>query len=432
MQSANLTTRRSFLRRGAGLAGALLVPAIAPSTVLGQAGAPGANDRIRVGFIGTGHRARLLMSQMPKGAEIVAITDCHRKRCEEALKEKGASWRIHKDYRQLLESKDIDAVVVPTTDHGRVLPCIHACQAGKDVYAEKPLTLTVHEGRVLVNAFRRYGRVFQVGSQQRSMEMNRFACELVRTGGLGKLEAVLGCNYTGPGRCENLPGETAPEGLDWDMWCGPTELVPFNSRRFGGWMGCRDYSGGEMTNWGAHGIDQVQWALGMDAGGPTEVWPETPGPNGKVSFRYAGSPSDPAPSGLVLKLELEKGPMGGAVFIGEKGKIEIDRNRFTATPRELVKEPPEPQKAEIWEGPGWQAKYHIQDWLDCIRSRARPVADVEIGHRSITMCHLANIAREVGRKLRWDPEQEVFPDDREASALLDRPRRKGYELPDLT
>jgi predicted dehydrogenase len=417
-------SRRSFLRRSAAMAAsALAAPLVVPATCLGQAGVPGANDRIRVGFIGTGHRARLLMDQMPKGGEIVAITDCHRKRCEEALKEKGAKWRIHKDYRQLLESKDIDAVVVPTTDHGRVLPCIHACQAGKDIYAEKPLTLTIHEGRVLVSTVRRYKRVFQVGSQQRSMEMNRFACELVRTGGLGKLEAVLGCNYTGPGRCENLAGEPIPEGLDWDMWCGPTELLPFNGSRFGGWMGCRDYSGGEMTNWGAHGLDQVQWALGMDTTGPVEVWPETEGPNGKVSFRYS--------NGITLKLELDKGPMGGAVFIGEKGKIEIDRNRFVATPAELVKSPPEPQKAEIWEGPGWQAKYHIQDWLDCIRSRKQPVADVEIGHRSITVCHLANIAREIGRKLRWDPEREVFPDDKEASTLLSRPRRKGYELPSL-
>jgi predicted dehydrogenase len=155
-----------------------------------------------------------------------------------------------------------------------------------------------------------------------------------------------------------------------------------------------------------------------------EVWPESEGVNGKVSFRYA--------NGVVLKLELSPGPMGGAVFIGEKGKIEIDRNRFTATPSELVKDPPEPQKAEIWEGPGWQAKFHIQNWLDCIKSRAKPVADVEIGHRSITVCHLANIARLAGRKLRWDPAKETFIGDDEANRHLERPKRKGYELPDLS
>jgi predicted dehydrogenase len=414
-------SRREFLsgvvRVGAALTA---MPALAAPAL----GALGANERIRLGFIGTGHRAKLLMDQVPKEGQIVAVCDAHRGRAEGAVKEKKADWKVYPDYRKLLEAKDIDAVIVPTTDHGRVLPCIHACQAEKDIYAEKPLTLTIREGRILVSAVRRHGRVFQVGSQQRSMEMNRFACEFVRNGGLGKLEAVLGVNYTGPGSCSNLPPEPVPQGLDWDLWCGPTELVPFNQNRFGGWMGCRDYSGGEMTNWGAHGIDQVQWALGADTTGPVEVWPESEGPHGKVTFRYA--------SGVHLKLELEKGPHGGAVFIGEKGRIEIDRNRFTATPSELIKDPPEPQKAEIWEGPGWQAKYHIGDWLECIRTRKKPVADVEIGHRSITVCHLANIARELGRKLRWNPEKELFHDDEEANRKLDRPRRKGYELPDLT
>ena len=416
-------TRRRFLERGAAIAaGVASAPFIVPSGVLASQEKPGANDRVRVGFIGSGHRARLLMDQMPAGAQIVAISDVFRKRCEEALKEKKASWTVYQDYRKLLESKDIDAVIVPTTDHARVLCCIHACQAGKDVYAEKPLTLTVSEGRALVAAVRKHKRILQVGSQQRSMEMNRFACEFVRKGGLGKLLEVQACNYTGPGRCDGLPGEPVPDGLDWDMWCGPTDLKPYNSSRHLGWMGCRDYSGGEMTNWGAHGIDQVQWALGADTTGPVEVWPETPGPNGKVSLRYK--------SGQIVKLELEKGPMGGAVFIGERGRLEIDRNRFTATPGDLVKDPPEPQKAEIWEGPGWQAKYHIQNWLDCLRTRALPVADVEIGHRSITVCHLANIAREVGRKLRWDPDTETILGDEAASAYLARPRRKGYELPD--
>jgi predicted dehydrogenase len=427
MKRSSKVSRRRFLKQGAALlaAGALAqraIPAVIPGGILGSPGAPGANDRITVGFIGVGHRARLLMEQMPKGAEIVAICDVYLKRCHDALKEKGVSWKVYQDYRKLLESKDIDAVMVPTTDHGRVLPCIHACQAGKDIYAEKPLTLTIREGRILVNVVRKHKRVFQVGSQQRSMEMNRFACELVRTGGIGKLEGVLGVNYTGPGRCDGFPREPLPEGLDWDMWCGQTELKPYSSKLQFGWMGCRDYSGGEMTNWGAHGLDQIQWALGMDGSGPVEIWPESPGPSGKVSFRYA--------SGVVVKLELEGKPMGGAVFLGDKGKIEIDRNKFEATPPDLVKNPPEAQKAEIWEGPGWQAKYHIQNWLDCIKTREKPVADVEIGHRSISVCHLANIAREVGRKLRWDPEKEVFPGDEEANRYLDRPKRKPYALPD--
>jgi predicted dehydrogenase len=235
------------------------------------------------------------------------------------------------------------------------------------------------------------------------------------------VETVLAVNYTGSDSCGNQPEQPAPAGLDWDAWCGSTELKPYNQNRHRGWMGCREYSGGEMTNWGAHGIDQVQWALGMDATGPVEFWPESPGTHGKVSFRYA--------NGVTVKLELTGSPMGGAVFLGEKGKLEIDRNRFAATPAELAKAPPPAQKAEIWEGPGWQAKYHIGDWLECIKTRKRPVADVEIGHRSVSICHLVNITRQLGRKLRWDPAKEVFPEDREANALLDRPRRKGYELP---
>ncbi len=422
MARSNGISRRTFMRRGAMAAGALAAPFPIPEGVLAAPGRPGANDRVSVGFIGSGHRARLLMGQMPKGGEIVAICDCYLKRCEEALKEKNASWRVVQDYRKLLEAKDIDAVVIPTTDHGRVLPSIRAAQAGKDIYAEKPLTLTVAEGRALVEAVRKHKRVFQVGSQQRSMEMNRFACALVRTGGIGVLHTVLGCNYPGPGVCNGLPEQPIPEGLDWDMWCGQTELRPYNSQLQFGWMGCRAYSGGEMTNWGAHGIDQIQWAVGKDESGPLEFWPESPGPNGKVSFRYS--------NGVLVKLELEGGPMGGAVFIGDKGKIEVDRNRFTATPSELVKDPPEPQKAEMWEGPGWQAKYHIQNWLDCIKTREKPVADVEIGHRSISVCHIANITRQLGRKLRWDPEKETFPGDEEANAYLSRPRRRGHELPD--
>jgi len=189
-------------------------------------------------------------------------------------------------------------------------------------------------------------------------------------------------------------------------------------------MAWRAYSGGTMTNWGAHGLDQVQWALGMDGTGPVEVWPENNEKYAPVTFRYA--------NGVLVKLELADGPKGGAIFIGDKGKIEIDRNRFKATPEDLVTEPPEPQTAEIWEGPGWQAKYHIGNWLDCIKTRELPVADVEVGHRSVTVCHLGNIAREVGHKLQWDPKREIFPNDPDANRYLDRPRRRGYEIPSAT
>jgi predicted dehydrogenase len=379
------------------------------------------------------------MSQTPAAGKIVAVCDVFLRRCHEAIQEKGdlaKGWDVYQDYHKILERNDIDAVIVPTTDHGRVLPSIHACQAGKDIYAEKPLTLTVAEGRVLVKFVRKYKRVFQTGSQQRSMEYNRYPCELVRNGRIGKVHTVLGCNYTGPGTCDGLPEQPIPEDLNWDGWCAQTRLKPYNPSLQFGWMGCRDYSGGEMTNWGAHGLDQIQWGLGMSHTGPVEIWPATEGPHGEVHMRYA--------NGVLVKLELRPNaqggidfagktkrlPMGGAVFIGEKGMMWVARNEFESSPAEITHDPPEPQKREMWEGPGWQAKFHIGNWLDCIRTRERPVADVEIGHRSVSVCHLANIARQVGRKLRWNPDEETFVGDDEANTYLDRPRRKGYELPD--
>jgi predicted dehydrogenase len=414
------TSRRGFLARAA--AAVLAAPAVFPSGLIGLEGRPGPNEQVSIGFVGSGHRARLLMKQVPAAGRIVAVSDCHRRRSEEAVKENGADWKVHADYRKLLDDAKIDAVIVPTTDHGRVLACIHACQAGKDIYAEKPLSLTVREGRALVNAVRKHGRVFQTGSQQRSMEMNRFACELVRTGKLGNVLGVQCQNYPGPGGGGQRAEQPVPGGLNWDQWLGQVEMRPYHEDYFRGWMGFRDFAGGEMTNWGAHGLDQLQWALGADATGPVEVWPEGTEPNAPLSYRYA--------SGVVVKLELKEGPWGGAVFTCEKGKITIDRNRFTVDPADLVRDVPPAQTAEIWEGPGWQARYHIQNWLECIKSRGKPVADAEIGHRSITVAHLGNIARRLGRRLQWDPVKELFAGDEEANRHLERPRRKGYELPD--
>ena len=231
------TTRRDFLKQGTTLAAAgITAPYFVPSTALAAPGRPGANDRIGVGFIGVGNRARQLIDHLPEEGQIVAICDVYRQRAEETNQLKKADWPIYSEYRELLDRADVDAVVVATPDHGRVLPCIHACQAGKDVYAEKPLTLTVSEGRVLVNAVRKYERVFQVGSQQRTMEMNRFACELVRSGGIGKLKLVKAINYTGPKRYTGLPEEEVPAGDNWNLWQAQAEERPFNSALQFGWM----------------------------------------------------------------------------------------------------------------------------------------------------------------------------------------------------
>ncbi len=423
MSTKNRFSRRQFLQSATVATASFAAPMIIPSSALAKPDRPGANDRVIIGFIGTGGRARQLMDHVPAGGQIVAINDCYQQRMIETLQQKKKDWRTYHDYRQMLDKEKLDAVVVATPDHGRVIPSIHACQAGLDVYAEKPLTLTISEGRVLVNAARKNKTVFQVGSQQRTMEMNRFACELVRDGGIGKLKMVLAVKYTGPRICAGLPEQPIPDGDNWDQWCGQTPLLPFNPALQFGWMQWRAYSGGEMTNWGAHGVDQIQWALGMSHSGPTEIWPlaSKPDLNGALHMRYA--------NGVVVRFELDKGPMGGAIFVGDKCKIEVNRNKFATNPRGFVKDPPQPAAAEMWEGPGWIARPHIQNWLDCIKTREKPNADVEIGHRSISVCHLANIARQLGRKITWDPQQETFPGDAEASSYLARPRRKGYELP---
>ncbi len=419
---ARRCSRRRFFRRGAGLAaGAWAAPMLMGPGVLAAPDAPGANDRVTVGFIGTGGRGQQLMRQLPADARIAALCDCFVTRSEEAKARHRADWDIYQDYRKVLERKDIEAFVIATTDHGRVLPCIRACQAGKDVYAEKPLIVTIREGRALVNAVRRHRRIFQVGTQQRSMEMNDFACAFVRNGGIGKVHTVQCHNYPGPGVYTGLPEEPKPDGLDWDLWIGPTELRPYHARLQFGWMGWRDYSGGEMTNWGAHGLDQVQWALGFSLSGPVEIRPATAGPNGQVSMRYA--------NGTEVRIELEQGPLGGAVFHGEKGAIEIDRNRYAATPPELIVDPPHAALADKWQAADWPADQHLRNWIMCVKSRKLPVADVEIGHRSVSVCHLANIAREIGRPLAWDPDREIFPGDAEANAFLARPRRAAHELP---
>ncbi len=409
-------SRRTFLRRTAVAAAAF--PSLIPS------GVKGANDRITVGVIGVGNRANLLIDQLPKPGQVAALADCWLSRCEQAAAKRQAKWDLYQDYRRILDRKDIDAVIVATPDHCRVLACIHACQAEKDVYAEKPLTLYPAEGRALVKAARKHRRVFQVGSQQRSMEMNQIACRLVRTGGLGKLKLVQGVNYPPPKLMEDLPEEPLPEKLNWDVWQNQSPARPYNKKLHTSWMQWVDYSGGEMTNWGAHGLDQIQWALGMDRTGPVELWPIEDGPKGAVAFRYE--------NGVEVHLDLPQNDLqGGGRFIGEKGSIDIWRNNFKIDAPGITLDLPPQEEIEKWHDKRalWQAEYHMGFWLECIPTRKEPNSDVEIGHRSVSVCHLANITRRLNRKLRWDPKEEHFVGNRDANLLADRPRRKGFELP---
>jgi predicted dehydrogenase len=389
-----------------------------------------ASQRIRVGAIGVGGRGSLLIEQMPETAQIVAVADCNEPRAAAFRDKLKADWQIYSDYRKILDRNDIDAVIVATGEFQRIRPCIEACMAGKDLYAEKPLSLYIKEGRALVDVARKTKRIVQVGTQQRSMEMNRVACQLIRNGRLGKILEVRAVAYGGPepSPAQGFPAEPIPNGLDWNMWLNQASERPFNSQ-WVGWMRWRDFAGGQMTNWGAHGVDQIQWALGADQTGPVELEPLSSGLSGQVRMKYA--------NGVVVNFVIEqgKGPMGGAVFICEKGKLEINRNKFTSNPPEIAeqlrKELDVTEEERKWSDDLalWQARWHLQNWLDCIKSRQLPVADVEIGHRSVSVCHLANIVRELQRPLRWDPVEELFVGDPQADQLLTRERRKGFELP---
>jgi predicted dehydrogenase len=432
-------SRRRFLKGTLAATSAFALPTIIPRHVLGSATSPGANDQIVVGIIGMGMRGDQLVMNVPESGRVGAICDADLRRTTTATEKHQRDWKIYQDYRKLIEQKDLDAVMVATVDLHHVLASMLACQAGKDVYCEKPLSLYLREGRALVDAARHYGRVVQTGTQQRTMEMNQCSCEFVRDGGIGKIRAVECVNFKGPipYPANGLPAQPIPEGVDWDLWQGQAPVHPFNIELFqhwsaknGRWWGnWREYANSQVTGMGSHAYDMVQYALGMDETGPVELWPVEEGPQAQINFRYA--------NGVEVRLsfpdkEPRRGPQLGAVFTGSECKIEINRNKFTTNPPDFIKDPPDPKLAEKWEGDGLVAKGHVENWFDCIRSRKKPNADVEIGHRTASICHLIVITRTLGRRLKWDPAKEIFPGDDEANALLDRPRRRGWELPELS
>lgn len=438
MNGSSQPTRRRFLRKAAGLsATGFAAPWIIPRSVLAQDGRPGANDRIGVAGIGVGRQGSGIFRNAVKDprTEAICVCDVNRPRAKGIAKACGAK-DVYQDYRRVLDRKDVDAITTATPEHWRANICISAALAGKHVYAEKPMTLTIPEGRLMVMAARRTGITFQVGSQQRSQRENYIGCEFIRNGGLGKIKEVIAANFESPW-LGNLGEEPVPAGLDWEMWCGPTELVPFHRELYiprgrPGWLSFRPYSGGEMTGWGTHGFDQIQWALGLDSTGPTEILVDGPAlelptyskpesrdrgnsicSTPRLSYRYANG----------ITVRLDNGNRGGGIFVGEKAKMEVFRGRLTSNPAEMAKE-------LLREHPR-QNESHIGNWLQCAVSGKRPIADVELGHRSASVCHLLNIARLAGRNLKWDPDAEQFIDDAEANAMLTRPVRKGYEWPEV-
>ena len=425
---------------------------------------PGPNDQIGVGIIGCGRRNSQLaigkggQGEPPKYARIVAVADFNLRRANAWAKHYKC--KAFQDYRELLDRKEVEVVVYATPEHWHYLPCIHACQAGKDIYGEQPLSHTIREGRVMAQAVRKYKRVFQTGEQQRSHPKTRKAVELIRNGRIGKIQSIIGYNYPSPFECD-FPPQPIPEYLDWDRWCGPNEVVPYHTDLYlsripyepeltfpvtpaekyavgPGWMSFRPYSGGELPNWGCHGLSMVHWALDMDHSGPVEIWVDPAEKLGKVVYDSPQKPErgDAACSrsiinykyanGVVLTLgSIDKRLGGGATFIGDKGRITIFRGGYECDPKGLDEDPLPKGAIRVI-----KSDNHMQNFYDCVVSRKDPIMNVEDGHRVATLCHLGNIARWLGRRLKWDPQKEIFPGDEEANQFIDVPKRKGYELPE--
>ncbi len=427
------------------------------------------NDTIVMGAIGIGSpqsRGRDIYNaaRRHKGVRYVAACDVdarHLTRALAMMKDHGfREAQGYKDFRELLARPDINAITLAVPDHWHALIALEAMRKGKDVYCEKPLTLTIDEGKVLIKTARETGRVLQVGSQQRSEFGGRFrlACELVRNGRLGKVKRVetrIGTNPTSP----PIPKTPIPEGLDWDFWLGPApeadymeltqwkSLVELNPRKeiytrchyqFRWWY---EYSGGKMTDWGAHHNDIAQWGLDMDHSGPVaiEAHGQSPAtepdrynchPEFEVRYTYA--------NGVHLicssrqrkdSLDPRNGKHGkshdnGVLFVGEKDQwIFVNRDTIEASDPKLIDEPLPADAVRLY-----KSDDHMGNFLECTRTRKKPICDVEVGHRSVTVCHLGVIALRSGKKLQWDPQQEQFVGDDDANRWLRRPMRAPWKL----
>jgi len=349
-----------------------------------------------------------------------------KQRVEKAYDQKPGSkgCAAYADFREIIARKDIDAVCIATPEHWHTIPAVEAMKAGKDVYCEKPLTLTLAEAKRCIDAARKYDRVFQTGSQQRSNVFGDFrqAAEILRSGRLGRIQSVT-VGVGGPSAWCDLPAEEMEPGLDWDLWLGPAPMRPYNSvlsprgvhNHFPNWRQYREYAGGGHADMGAHHYDIAQWCLGMDGSDPVEIIPPLdPKAGHGVIYRYA--------NGVVM---IHGGP-SGCTFTGSEGTLRIDRGHLTSDPAEIVKRPIGEKDVHLERSEG-----HHRNWLDCIRSRKRPVADVEIGARSVAITILGNLAYWNRRPLRWDPVKWEFIGDSEANTWLDRERRDPWKLPDV-
>lgn len=422
--------RRKFIENSAVAAAAIT---LIPRHVLGGNGFIAANDRINVGYIGVGKQVYTLLNGIGKCKETVAVAACDvdQKKLEKfkntaegnnKAKNLTVSVDAYKYYRELLERKDIDAVVIATPDHWHAQIAVDVARAGKDIYCEKPLALTIAEGRAMVNATRKYDRVFQTGNMQRSWRDFRHAVELVRNGYIGQITEI-NVNVGEPVKQCSLPVMEAPEELDWNEWVGPStyrgwhpDLAPvFGDEKWAWWRGYRDFGGGLITDWGAHMFDIAQWGLDMDQSGPVQFLP----------------PSVPAKTGLSMKYENgvvvthKNWGEGNAVqFIGTEGRIEVSREFLRTFPNKDL------AKAELKQSDKrvYVSTNHYQDWVDAMKKRNRPVSDVETGHRTASVCNLVNIAYELQRPLQWNPEKEEFIKDDFANMMRTRAYRGKWDF----
>ena len=433
----NNISRRDFVSKASLALGGFL---IVPRHVLGGKKADGSrylapSDIISLGFIGTGKQGRGLTSSFLNTNEvrIAALSEVYQAKAQLTLDRIKTHYEkntqlgalsdipVYQDFRELLNRKDIDAVVIATPDHWHAAMAVRAAEAGKDIYCEKPLSLTVREGRAMVNAARKYKKVFQTGSMQRSWPEFRQTAELIRNGYIGEVKSIK-VNVGAPPITYNLAEEKLPEGLDWGKWLGPNQSVVFNSELapptskdvFPNWRLFREFGGGMVTDWGAHMFDIVQWSLGMDDSGPVEVSV----PDGKeikfLTYKYENG----------ITMTHEKWEWNNAIhFVGTEGEIKVQRKKIETTPISLKDKVIGETEKHVY-----KSENHYKDFLDAMRNRSKPICDVEIGHRTASVCNIGNIAYRLNRSLKWDPKKEIFIDDKEANALLGRTMNKEWGI----
>jgi predicted dehydrogenase len=455
------TTRREFLKAaGHGLAASAVVagfPTIVPASVFGPASP---SNRINIGAIGNGRISRA--HDLPglwkyDTARIMAVCDLDTKRVDDAktlisgyyTSKNGTPYSGvtgYANYRDLLANRDIDAVVISTPDHWHAIIAIHAVQAGKDVYLQKPASLTIAEGRALSDAVHRSGRIFQIGSQQRSSPQFRYAAELVRNGRIGQLQTVE-VGLPGDPSGDEEPDMPVPKNLNYDMWLGSTPVVPYTEKRVHpqtgydrpGWLRCEQFGAGMITGWGAHHVDSAHWGMGTEYTGPIEVWGSAEFPTHGL-WDVHGDFRTEALYANGVKMIVSGAFPNGIRFAGTDGWIFVSRGTETATasdPAAKLKDPKalaasDPKIITSVIGPDevhlYESKDHHGNWLDCIKSRQEPIAPVEVAHRACSTCLLHHMAMKTKRKLFWDPLKERFRNDDEANAMLSRPQRWPYVI----